>query len=82
MRSYKPQVLVLAEENKKLKKRILQLEKELQIKNNKGYTKFLFVEDGSVDSDNLIEDLKIKNPEIKVVIYRKSAEKPIILNLI
>lgn len=37
---------------------------------------FLFVEDGSVDSDNLIETLEMKNPEIKVVIYRQGAVRP------
>lgn len=38
--------------------------------------KFLFVEDGSVDCDKLIEDLSMKNPEIKVVVYRQGAREP------
>lgn len=38
--------------------------------------KFLFIEDGSVDTDNLIEELYDTNPEIKVVIYRQGANKP------
>lgn len=37
---------------------------------------FLFVEDGSVDSDKLIETLGTKNPEIEVVIYRQGASMP------
>ena len=38
--------------------------------------KFLFVEDGSVDCDTLTKDLSIKNPEIKVVVYRQGAREP------
>lgn len=38
--------------------------------------KFLFVEDGSVDYDELTEDLSVKNPEIKVVVYRAGAREP------
>lgn len=38
--------------------------------------KFLFVEDGSVDTDALIESLKKTNPEIKVVVYRQGCCPP------
>lgn len=38
--------------------------------------KFIFVEDGSVDSDELIETLAESNPEIKVVVYRQGAATP------
>ena len=38
--------------------------------------KFLFVEDGSVDTDELEEILSTKNPEIKLVVYRQGASKP------
>lgn len=38
--------------------------------------KFLFVEDGSVDCDKLIKDLSIKNPEIKVIVYRQGSCSP------
>lgn len=38
--------------------------------------KFLFVEDGSVDSDELTERLADTNPEIKVVIYRQGSARP------
>lgn len=37
---------------------------------------FLYVEDGSVDTDNLITELKMKNPEIKVIVYRQGSERP------
>lgn len=42
---------------------------------------FLFVEDGSVDSDNLIETLETKNPEIKVVVYRQGAVRPQLVDM-
>lgn len=54
--------------------------REQEEKDREQYTKpvkkFLFVEDGSVDCDKLTEDLSIKNPEIKVVVYRQGAREP------
>lgn len=44
--------------------------------------KFLFVEDGSVDVDNLIEELEMKNPDIKVVVYRTGTRRPEIFDVI
>lgn len=41
-------------------------------------TKFLYVEDGSVDVDNLREELSLTNPEIQVVIYRQGSNPPIL----
>jgi hypothetical protein len=38
--------------------------------------KFIFVEDGSVDADELIETLAESNPEIKVIVYRQGAATP------
>lgn len=38
--------------------------------------KFIFVEDGSVDADELEESLSTSNPEIKVVIYRQGSQRP------
>lgn len=38
--------------------------------------KFLVIEDGSVDTDELIKDLELKNPEIKVVVFRQGAMQP------
>lgn len=38
--------------------------------------KFIFVEDGSVDADELIEGLGMSNPEIKVIVYRQGAKPP------
>lgn len=45
------------------------------------YKKFMFVEDGSVDIDNLIEEMEVKHPEIKVIVYRQGANKPEFLDL-
>ena len=38
--------------------------------------KFLFVEDGSVDTDELAEILESRNPEIQLVVYRQGGERP------
>lgn len=38
--------------------------------------RFLFVEDGSVDTDELEEILSNKNPEIQLVIYRQGGGCP------
>ena len=38
--------------------------------------KFIFVEDGSVDADELMENLSLTNPEIRVVVYRQGARSP------
>ncbi len=40
-------------------------------------TKFLYVEDGSVDVDELSEELFVTNPEIKVIVYRQGSHPPI-----
>lgn len=40
-------------------------------------TKFLYVEDGSVDVDELSEELFVTNPEIKVIVYRQGSTPPI-----
>lgn len=45
------------------------------------YTKFLFVEDGSVDTDSLEKDLIKRNPEIKVVVYRQGATMPQLVDI-
>ena len=45
------------------------------------YTKFLFVEDGSVDTDSLEKDLRKRNPEIKIVVYRQGAQKPQLVDI-
>lgn len=38
--------------------------------------RFLFVEDGSVDFDNLQTRIKETNPEIALVLYRQGSAKP------
>lgn len=45
------------------------------------YTKFLFVEEGSVDTDSLEKDLRKHNPEIKVVVYRQGAVMPQLVDI-
>lgn len=47
----------------------------------KPYQKFMFIEDGSVDVDSLIETMGRKNPEIKVIIYGKGANKPELMDI-
>lgn len=42
----------------------------------KPFKKFMYVEDGSVDTDELIETLEQTNPEIKVIVYRQGADRP------
>lgn len=41
-------------------------------------TKFLYVEDGSVDLDELQSDLFESNPEIKIIVYRQGSQPPIL----
>ena len=50
-------------------------------KQKQPYTKFLFVEDGSVDTDSLEKDLKKHNPEIKIVVYRQGAVMPQLVDI-
>lgn len=45
------------------------------------YTKFLFCEDGSVDTGSLEKDLRKHNPEIKVVVYRQGASVPLLVDI-
>lgn len=50
-------------------------------KQKQPYTKFLFVEDGSVDTDSLEKDLRKRNPEIKIVVYRQGAQMPQLVDI-
>jgi len=56
--------------------RAREVQEQEEAKRNTAVKKFLFVEDGSVDCDELTEDLAVKNPEIKVVVYRQGAREP------
>ena len=64
--------------------KVLELVKEIsfRLKEEKKYltpkTKFLYVEDGSVDVDELSEELFATNPEIKVIVYRQGAHIPVL----
>lgn len=44
------------------------------------YSKFLMVEDGSIDVDDLQKDLKENNPDIKVIVYRNGSKAPYLVN--
>ena len=63
--------------------KVLQIVNEIsfRLKDEKKFltpkTKFLYVEDGSVDADELSEELYITNPEIKVIVYRQGGTPPI-----
>lgn len=47
----------------------------------KPYEKFLFVEDGSVFTDELETSLMLNNPEIKLIVYRQGAPKPELVDI-
>lgn len=49
---------------------------QIKLSKTKKKTKFLFVEDGSVDLEEVEQSLAITNPEIKVVVYRQGAREP------
>jgi hypothetical protein len=38
--------------------------------------KFIFVEDGSIDTDDLEQRLFTSNPEVKVIVYRQGSRAP------
>jgi hypothetical protein len=60
-----------------VQKTMLRIEQEKAIEESKRpIEKLLFVEDGTVDTDELIETLSIKNPEIHVVVYRQGGRPP------
>lgn len=45
------------------------------------YEKFLFIEDGSVDVLDLVEELSKTNPEIKVIVYRQGSIQPRLIEI-
>ena len=47
----------------------------------KPYKKFLFIEDGSIDSDSLELELVNTNPEIKIIFYRQGSRPPELINI-
>ena len=70
--------------------RLIPIDKVLEIVNEISYrleeerkfltpkTKFLYVEDGSVDADALSDELYVTNPEIKVIVYRAGGAIPVL----
>lgn len=49
--------------------------------NSQKVTKYLFVEDGSVDLDALQQRLEITNPETYIVTYRQGSQKPCLVEV-
>ncbi|MDE6399133.1 MAG: hypothetical protein K2L51_07415 [Clostridiales bacterium] len=45
------------------------------------YEKFLLIEDGSVDLDELKEELEKTNPEIKIIVYRQGSVRPLLVDI-
>lgn len=56
-------------------------DKEMLERKTTPIKKFLYVEDGSVDTDSLIQGLEITNPEIRVIVYRQGSKPPILLDV-
>lgn len=57
------------------------VEEQKREESQKPYKKFMFVEDGSVDTDTLIAEMERTNPEIRIIVYRQGANKPEFLDL-
>ena len=53
-----------------------QRQKEIKERNEMPIKKFMYIEDGSVDTDTLIAELEITNPEIRVIVYRQGSQPP------
>lgn len=56
-------------------------EEQLQEERKRPYKKLMFVEDGSVDIDELEAEIQNRNPEIKLVVYRQNSNKPELLDI-
>ena len=79
--SYMDGELVISKRSVEFLVRDIQLEMRRRLANNnfdKPIKKFLFIEDGSVDTDELIAELENRNPEIKVVVYRQGSHIPVL----
>lgn len=50
-------------------------------KKNQPIKKFLFIEEGSVEDRNLIDEFNERNPEIKIIFYKKGGQRPEILDM-
>lgn len=47
----------------------------------KPYKKFLFVEDGSIEWEELQIELEKTNPEIKLIVYRQGSKMPDLIDI-
>lgn len=49
---------------------------EIKKREREPIKKLIFVEDGSIDIDDLEEELSIRNTDMKIVVYRNGSNKP------
>lgn len=56
--------------------RIKLVEEQKLEESKKPIKKFMYIEDGSVDTDTLINELERTNPEIRVIVYRQGSNPP------
>lgn len=56
-------------------------DEERWAKENHPIKKFLFIEEGSVEDRNLIDEFKERNPEIKIIFYKKGGQRPEIIDM-
>lgn len=54
---------------------------QIKLSKSKKKTKFLFVEDGTIDLEKVEQSLAVTNPEIKVVVYRQGGSVPQLIEL-
>lgn len=57
------------------------VEEQIREESKRPYKKFMFVEDGSVDADELVLEMERTNPEIRVIVYRQGANRPELLDI-
>ena len=57
-----------------------QRQKEIKERNEMPIKKFMYIEDGSVDTDELIAELERTNPEIRVIVYRQGSQPPMLID--
>lgn len=51
-------------------------------KRTRPISKFLYIEDGSVDYEELVSELRDSNPEIKVILYRQGSCPPTMVDVL
>ena len=56
-------------------------EKCIELSTSKPIKKFMFVEDGSIDDYELLNELEARNPDIKMILYRQGSARPTLVNV-